>query len=469
MSVLGQLKAEKMAKIGLISLGCAKNLVDSEIMLGTLRDAGHELVDEPESAELLIINTCSFINDAKKESIEAIQEAAERRNGGRRQRLLVAGCLAQRYAAKLPALMPEVDAFIGLDQVAKVADIVDSLLAEDRVEGAAPENHVSERSAYIPDFSTPHQRLTPRHSSFVKIAEGCNHFCSFCIIPHIRGRHRSRTSADIIREARELIAGGCREINLVSQDSTFFGMDRWEGARPGPRSLVDSGRGESLASLLRELNSIEGDFWIRVLYTHPAHWSEELMDTFAACDKVVKYVDVPLQHVADGVLKAMRRETDGAHVRGLVRTLRERIPGVCIRSTFIVGFPGETQADFDELMAFIREAGFERGGVFEYSREEDTRAYELGGRVHSSTRRKRRNLSTELLFNVASERGETLVGQRIRVLVEAPGVARSQWDAPDVDGYVEVPRELPVGAFAEVLVQDAVGYQLFAEGAGRES
>ncbi|MBN1403633.1 MAG: 30S ribosomal protein S12 methylthiotransferase RimO [Opitutales bacterium] len=452
-----------MARVGLISLGCAKNLVDSEIMLGALRKAGHEFVDEPEDAELLIINTCSFINDAKKESIEAIQEASERKNGGKRQKLLVAGCLAQRYADKLPELMPEVDAFIGLDQVATIADIVDSLMAGERGKDEGPQSFVSERPAYIPDYDTPHLRLTPKHSSFVKIAEGCNHMCAFCIIPRIRGRHRSRSTESILREARELVKNGCKEICLVSQDSTFYGMDKWEGQRPNRTSPVDSSKGESLASLLRGLNAIEGDFWIRVLYTHPAHWSEELMDVFAECEKLVKYVDVPLQHISDPMLKAMSRETDSAHLRGLVQRLRERIPGVCIRSTFIVGFPGETQADFDELMGFIKEAGFERGGVFEYSREEDTRAYDLQGRVHPSTRRKRRNLSTELLFNVASERGESLIGQRIRVLVESPGVARSQWDAPDVDGYVEVPDSLPVGEFAEVEIEDAVGYQLFAK------
>jgi len=442
-----------MTKIGLISLGCAKNLVDSEIMLGVLRKAAYEIVDDAGTADVLIINTCSFINDAKRESIEAIQEAAAlRKEAGFRQKLIVAGCLSQRYSSKLPGLMPEVDAFIGLDQVADVVRIVEEVLGRDRAANEAPESFVSARSAYIPDYDTPHLRLTPKHSAFVKIAEGCNHFCSFCVIPRIRGRHRSRTLDSIVREVRDLVAGGCREINLVSQDSTFYGMDMWEGERPGPRSKVDSSRGESLSTLLRALNAIEGDFWIRVLYTHPAHWSEELMDAFAQCDKVVKYVDVPLQHISDNMLGLMRRETDSAHIRALVTRLRERIPGLAIRSTFIVGFPGETQADFDELMGFIAEAGFERGGVFEYSREEDTRAYDLPGRVHPSTRRKRRNLSTEQLFNTAGQRGESLVGRTLRVLVEAPGVARTAWDAPDVDGYVEVPDDLPVGDFAVVLI-----------------
>jgi ribosomal protein S12 methylthiotransferase len=451
-----------MTRVGLISLGCAKNLVDSEIMLGSLRKAGYEYVEEPEKADVLIINTCSFINDAKKESIAAIQDAAARRTG-KRQKLIVAGCLAQRYIGKLPSLMPEVDAFVGLDQVADAAKIVDEVIGHKRGKAEAPASYVTERPAFIPDFNTPHLRLTPKHSAYIKIAEGCNHMCAFCVIPRIRGRHRSRRLDSIVREASDLVKAGCKEINLVSQDSTFYGMDLWEGEKANRTSKVDSTRGDSLASLLRRLNAIEGDFWIRVLYTHPAHWSDELMDAFATCSKVVKYVDVPLQHISDNMLDAMRRETDSRHIKNLVKQLRKRIPDVMLRSTFIVGFPGETQADFDELMAFIQEAGIERGGVFEYSKEEDTPAYKLTGSVHPSTRRKRRNLSTELLFKLASGRGEKLIGQKLRVLVEAKGLARTQWDAPEVDGTVEVSDKLPVGRFADVEIEDAVGYQLFAK------
>jgi ribosomal protein S12 methylthiotransferase len=451
-----------MTKVGLISLGCAKNLVDSEIMLGSLRKAGYEYVAEPDKADVLIINTCSFINDAKKESIAAIQEAAEKRSG-KRQKLIVAGCLAQRYRAQLPGLMPEVDAFVGLDQVADAARIVGEVVGHKRGKDEAPASYVTERPAFIPDYDTPHMRLTPKHSAYVKIAEGCNHMCAFCVIPRIRGRHRSRDAASIVREVRELVKNGCREICLVSQDSTFYGMDQWDGEKAGRTSKVDSTKGASLASLLRDLNAIEGDFWIRVLYTHPAHWSRELMDAFAHCGKVVKYVDIPLQHIADNMLTAMRRETGGDYIRGLLGDIRREIPGVMIRSTFIVGFPGETQGDFDELMKFIGESGIERGGVFEYSKEEDTPAYRLTGSVHPSTKRKRKNLATELLFKLASERGESLVGKKLRVLVESKGVARTEWDAPEVDGTVEVSDKLPVGEFAEVEIEDAAGYQLFAK------
>ena len=449
-------------RVALISLGCAKNLVDSEIMLGGLRKAGYKHVAEPEGADVVIINTCSFINDAKKESIAAIQDAAAKRHG-KKQKLIVSGCLAQRYRDKLPGLMPEVDAFVGLDQVADVARIVDEVVGIDRKKGDAPMSYVTERPAFIPDYDTPHERLTPKHSAYVKIAEGCNHMCAFCVIPKIRGRHRSRAQESIVREVRELVAGGCKEINLVSQDSTYYGMDQWEGERAKRTSKVDSSKGASLASLLRELNAIEGDFWIRVLYTHPAHWSRELMDTFAQCDKVVKYVDVPLQHVSDNMLKAMSRETDAQYLKTLVADLRKHIPGVAIRSTFIVGFPGETQADFDELNAFIKNSGIERGGVFEYSREEDTHAAELDERVHPSTRRKRWNVITASLYESADLWIDRLIGTRIRVLVESPGIARTQWDAPEVDGTVEVDKKLPVGKFAEVEIEDGVGYTLMAK------
>jgi ribosomal protein S12 methylthiotransferase len=451
-----------MTSVALISLGCAKNLVDSEIMLGALAKAGYVRVEEPAEADVLIVNTCSFIGDAKRESIAAIQEAAAARKGTR-QKLIVAGCLAQRYRGQLPALMPEVDAFLGLDQVAKVAEIVDEVCARKRRKGESPEEFVSDRPAFIPDYSTPHLRLTPRHSAYVKIAEGCNHACAFCIIPKIRGAHRSRDEGDIVAEVEALVKGGCREINLVSQDATYYGMDKWEGERARRTSGVDSSRGASLATLLRRLDAIPGDFWIRVLYTHPAHWSAELVETFAKCRKVVKYVDVPLQHYAAPMLEAMRRETGPEKLDGLVKNLREGIPDVMIRSTFIVGFPGERDEDFRELSAFVERAGIERGGVFEYSREEDTRAYNLPGQVHHMTKRRRKNLLSEQLFHLAEKRSESLVGRRIRVLVEAPGVARTEWDAPEVDGSVEVPLTLPVGEFAEVQIEDAAGYQLFAK------
>ncbi len=278
-----------MLKVSLISLGCAKNLVDSEIMVGHLHQAGMAVVPDATQADVVIVNTCSFIDSSKEESISHILEA-HRHRGLKKllgQKLIVAGCMAQRFAKDLPGALPEVDAFIGLDQLTTVAPIIAGLFAQERGPGAAPENFVTSRPAFIPDFDTPRFRLTPRHLAYVKIAEGCNHPCTFCIIPQIRGRHRSRTVASVVAEARQLVAEGVRELNLISQDTTFFGMDTW-AERPGPRTPADSARGPALPTLLRELNAIPGDFWIRLLYTHPAHWSDELIRTIATCPKVAR-------------------------------------------------------------------------------------------------------------------------------------------------------------------------------------
>ena len=453
-----------MIRVGLISLGCAKNLIDSEIMVGHLQQAGMVMTPEPELADVLIVNTCAFIDSAKQESIGAIHDAVDgraRSRGRSRQKIIVAGCLSQRFARELPGLMPGVDAFIGLDQITRIAPIIERLVARDR-EAAAPENFVTPQPAYIPDYDTPRFRLTPRHSAYLKIAEGCNHPCSFCVIPRVRGRHRSRSQASVVREAEALVKAGCRELNLISQDTTYFGMDRWQDARPNPRSPVDSARGESLATLLRALDAIEGDFWVRLLYTHPAHWSDELIATVAGSRKVARYVDIPLQHISDRMLKRMRRETDGRFIRDLLGRLRAGIPGLGLRTTFIVGFPGETDQDFDELLRFIREFRFERAGVFPYSREEGTKAFGMDGRVHPMTRKARWNKAMRELKSVAESLNASLVGQRLRVLVEAPGIARTEWDAPEIDGTVIVDAALPVGGFAEVVVGGWRGYDLVA-------
>lgn len=462
-----------MVKVGLISLGCAKNLIDSEIMAGHLQQAGMSLTGEPADADVLIVNTCSFIDMAKRESIGAIHEAVDSRQEDQRrsrQKIIVAGCLSQRFSSELPGLMPEVDAFIGLDQITEVAPVIHGLLAREGAANGGPaaaadeRNLVTRQPRYIPDYDTPRFRLTPRHSAYVKIAEGCNHPCSFCIIPKIRGRHRSRTQQSVVREVRDLVAQGCREINLISQDTTYFGMDRWQDARPNPRSPVDSTRGESLASLLRELDRIEGDFWIRILYTHPAHWSDELIETIAASRKVARYVDIPLQHISDPMLKAMRRETDGAYIRDLIARMRAGIPGLAIRTTFIVGFPGETEDDFEELLGFIREARFERAGVFEYSQEEGTRAAKMElEQVNARTRKRRWSQATEELQHLGEGFNETLIGRTLRVLVDEPGQGRTEMDAPEIDGTVIVDRSLPVGEFAEVEIGDWRGYDLVAK------
>ena len=274
----------------------------------------------------------------------------------------------------------------------------------------------------------------------MKIAEGCNHPCTFCIIPQIRGRHRSRTVQSVVAEVRQLVTEGVKEVNLISQDTTFFGMDTWE-ERPNPRTPVDSSRGTALTSLLRELNAIEGDFWIRILYTHPAHWSDELIKTIAECPKVARYVDMPLQHISDRMLTAMQRETSGDYIRDLVRRIRAGIPGIALRTTFIVGFPGETEEDVDELCAFIREARFERLGVFRYSQEEGTRAAKMGAQVPSKEKERRWHRVMALQRDIATSVSSESVGRTLKVLVDGVGVARGEADAPDIDGRVYVPRE----------------------------
>ena len=453
-----------MITVSLISLGCAKNLVDSEIMVGHLLAAGMQVIPEAEKADAVIVNTCSFIEAAKEESIQAILETNQQRGLRKRrrdQKLIVAGCMAQRFAKELPDAMPEVDAFIGLDQVTKVAPLIEQLCAHQRTKGEAPFTDVSRRSTFIPDFDTPRFRLTPKHTAFVKIAEGCNHPCTFCIIPQIRGRHRSRTIDSIVREARQLVAEGVKELNLISQDTTYFGMDRW-AEKAGPRAQVDSSRGDSLATLLRELDAIEGDFWIRLLYTHPAHWSDELIRTIAECPKVARYIDIPLQHVSDHMLAEMQRETSSRHIRDLVTRLRAGIPGVTLRTTFIVGFPGETEADFAELLDFIRETRFDRLGVFRYSQEEGTRAAKRTDQLPDDLKERRWHAAMALQQQIAREVGQAHVGQRLRVLVDAPGVARAMGDAPDIDGRVYISPTPPVGTFAEVEVTGVRDYDLLA-------
>ena len=411
---------------------------------------------------MLIINTCGFIDPAKQEAIDTIFAAVRARENGESpagQKILVAGCLSQRYASELSESMPEADCFIGVDKIEEVATIAAACL-----DGTAERIYTTKVSRLMPDVGMPRTLLSPPHYAYIKIAEGCNHACAYCAIPRIRGGHRSRPMANVVKEARRWVEQGVKEINLIAQDTTYYGMDKWEGGAD-KTSGVDSSRGDSLAGLLRELNAIPGDFWIRVLYTHPAHWSRELIDTFAQCEKVVKYVDIPLQHIADHILEEQRRKTDGDYIRRLIRDIRAAVPGIGLRTTFISGLPGETEEDHAELRDFVREFRFERAGVFAYSREEGTLAARMKPQVHHATRKRRANELSMLMAGIADEIGQDCIGQTIRVLVDAPGIARGPWDAPDVDGSIHVDPALPVGEFAEVEIVDAIAYELFAEGA----
>ena len=446
-------------KIGLVSLGCAKNLVDSEVMLGALRRDGMELTARAEEADVVIVNTCGFIEASKQESINAILKANELRETGHCKALIMAGCLTQRYPKELLAELPEVDAIVGLNEVPRMGEIVREVLrrrgilapTESRQECRSYEEGArlfwSGPAEFIPDYSAPRYRLTPKHYAYVKIAEGCNHPCTFCSIPRIRGRHRSRPVDDVLAEIRALVADGCREINLISQDTTFYGKDLYGGH-------------EMLCELLRRAQQIDGDFWVRLLYTHPAHWSDELIETIAACNKVCRYVDMPLQHINDEMLAAMRRETSGQCIRDLIARIRAGVPGIALRTTFIVGFPGETEAQFQELLEFIEQARFERLGVFTYSQEDHTPAGDRKDQLPATVKKRRYRRAMALQQKVSREVQAAFVGKTLRVLVEREGRGRSHADAPEIDGTVKIQGPATIGEFATVRITGATEYDL---------
>ena len=513
----------------MISLGCAKNLVDAEIMLGSLVKDGMEITNDAASADVLIVNTCSFIDAAQEESVDTILESAEVREAHNRgQGLIVSGCLPQRFRDELPKLLPEVDAFMGIDQVAEVPQIIRRAM-EHRAQrlhqprGAAgsrkkvvsglngksasplpPVLEVTPRPQYIPDYATPRFRLTPRHFAYLKIAEGCNHPCSFCIIPRMRGAHRSRAQQDVLREARQLLDEGVKELNLISQDSTYYGLDlrpTRSGSIASPERFTAAARSlpvqtPTLCTLLRQLNELPGEFWVRLLYTHPAHWTDELIETIAQCPKVARYVDMPLQHIHPIMLERMRRETSADYIIKLIDRIRAGIPGIALRTTFIVGFPGETEGCFDRLLEFIRETKFERMGVFTYSHEEGTRAGQMSGQIDETVKEERRNRAMAEQLAVARAVSGAFVGKELRVLAEklvqaedlaaaqvsswehgtlrgaSPSksvpqgqfsIARGEADAPDIDGRIYVRGKLPLGQFVKVRILGHTDYDLIAE------
>ena len=455
----------KRRKIGLVSLGCAKNLVDAEIMLGDAARHGYELTTETDDADIVLVNTCGFIDPAKEESIGAILEAHRRRIHGAKagQKLVVGGCLSQRYSVELARQLPEVDAFLGLDEIKNAGSFLDRLLDEGNEEaGGGPLVEVSRRAAYIPDYDTPRIRLTASHTAYVKIAEGCNHPCSFCVIPRMRGRHRSRTIESVVREVESLVETGVREINLISQDTTYYGMDLWD-QKAGPRQPVDEARGPGLPALLDALSALPGNFWIRLLYTPPAHWSDDMISAIARNPKVVRYVDMPLQHIHDTMLDAMRRETDRAYIEGLIGRMRAGIPGLTIRTTFIVGFPGETEEHFDSLLEFMQAVRFERLGIFSYSREDESRAAKLPDQIHGSTKKRRQREAMLVQQQIARELAESQIGTNKTVLSDTNSFGRTEGDAPDVDCRVHFTEPVKSGVFHRVRITGTRGYDLEAE------
>src|SRR5687767_3383405 len=481
-------------KIGFVSLGCPKNLVDSEVMLGMAEKEGHEITADASQADVLVVNTCAFIDRAKQESIDTILEMAELKGRGPGRRLIVTGCLAERYRDELKKEIPEIDVVLGTGEVASFPGAVSGnvISSENAIPSGSehtsglkpltfykrdPDRHASSRQApptsrqdsspvfgvdlptYLYDASTPRKRVTPGHYAYVKIAEGCDYKCAFCIIPKMRGHYRSRSIDSIVSEARQLAAQGVKELLLISQDTTFYGIDRGE-------------RG-ALPKLLRALNEVEGLEWIRLLYLYPTTITADVIDAIADLDKVVKYIDLPLQHASDAVLKRMKRPgTRQSYIR-LLQNIRARIPGVALRTTFIVGFPGETADDFAELEAFIEEVGFDHVGVFTYSHEEGTTAFDLEDDVPAATKRKRQDRLMARQRDLVAARQQARLGERTRLVVDGRSAehelvvqGRLPGQAPEIDPVVYLtdcdPSSLTTGAFIDVEIVGSQEYDLIA-------
>jgi ribosomal protein S12 methylthiotransferase len=459
-------------KIGLISLGCPKNLVDSEVMLGLTLDAGHELTNDPSTADVLVVNTCAFIDSAKQESVDAILEMAELKKNGTCRRLIVTGCLAERYREQLRADIPEIDAVLGTGEVPEIVRAIGGNatspvtffrpgdLAHLRPPTSPGSTAIDrERPSYIYDADTPRLLATPRHYAYVKIAEGCDYKCAFCIIPTLRGAYRSRSADSIIREARALAGRGVKELLLISQDTTFYGIDRQE-------------RG-ALAQLLRALNRIDGLEWIRLLYLYPTTIDDETLAAMAESEKVCKYIDLPLQHASNPVLARMKRPGSRQKYDALLHRIRARVPGVALRTTFIVGFPGETDQDVDQLQQFVSDHAFDHVGVFTYSHEEGTSAFTLEDDVPAKVKAARRSRIMSLQKRIVAKRNRARIGERVCILIDGPASehelvlkGRLATQAPDIDASVFLtecdPSDFKAGELADVEIVGARQYDLVA-------
>ncbi len=438
--------------IHIINLGCPKNLIDGEVMAAALVDAGFDLVSSPEDAEIIIINTCTFILPAREESIDEIFRMAQLKIEGRCRFLVVAGCLPQRYGTELEQKIPEVDLFLGTGEIPRIAAHMGSLL----------NSQEPKQRSYIgkPDFlmNSSHRRLvsTPSHTAYLKIAEGCSNNCSYCVIPAVRGTFRSRQMDDVLREASMLAQQGVKEVILTAQETTRYGRDL----------SMSSG----LPALLREMALTEGIEWIRLLYTYPAHLEEELFRTVRDVEKVCSYIDIPVQHIDDGILRLMNRKGDGDLIREMIRHARELIPGVALRTSLIVGFPGETQAIFERLLAFVREARFDHVGVFEYSKEEGTVAAHLPGHLPQKVKQRRRNIIMEAQASISRRINESLIDTATKIIIEGPSdidgydyIGRSERQAPDIDGVTYIKsRGRAIGDMVKGTIISADEYDLYA-------
>jgi ribosomal protein S12 methylthiotransferase len=441
-----------MAKIGFISLGCPKNLVDSEVMLGLLQKEGHTLTTDRSEADVVVVNTCSFIEGSKRESIDTILQAAELKKSGACRKLIVTGCLAERYPNEIRRDLIEVDAILGTNQIPEIAKAVSG-------QPVPPPSSFgrSDADLFLYDDTTPRTLVTPRYSAYMKISEGCDHTCAFCIIPRIRGRFRSRTVESLVREAHHLAGQGVKEVNLVSQDTSSYG--------------TDLGLKDGLAVLVEALAKVDGLRWIRFLYVYPELVSDRLIEAVVTNNNVCKYIDMPLQHASARVLKAMRRGGNRASLTRMVDQIRNGIPGATFRTTMIVGFPGESEEDFQELKAFCQDVEFDRLGVFTYSDEEDTKAFGLEAKVPAKTAGRRRRELMDLQSRIARRKNRELVGTVRTVLVEGPSEeselllqGRLESQAPEIDGVCLIndseAGEVSAGEFRRVRITRALEHDL---------
>ncbi|MDY0301854.1 MAG: 30S ribosomal protein S12 methylthiotransferase RimO [Trichlorobacter sp.] len=441
----------KTEKVSMVSLGCPKNLVDAEVMLGVLADKGYEITTEEKDADIIIVNTCSFIKEAREESVEVILDLADRKHDGRCHTLIVAGCLPQRYQEELAKELPEVDIFIGTGDYPKIAEVLAERSAE-----AGQIKYVGDPN-YIFDETLPRLNSSPAWYAYLKIGEGCSNCCTYCAIPAIRGAYRSRPQEALLAEAEKLVAGGSRELILVSQDTTRYGSDLGEGV--------------NLASLVKELAKIKDLRWIRLLYTYPDGIDDELIELLATEPKLCKYLDIPIQHISTAVLKRMNRRSTGEQIRNLVTRLREKVPGIALRTSLIVGFPGETVEDFTELLRFVEQTRFERLGVFCYSKEEGTKAAEMEDQISERVKRERHRKLMRMQSRVSFRINRGLVGTVEQVIVEGYSdetdlllKGRTSRQAPDIDGQVYITSgRADVGDIVSCRITDSSDYDLVAE------
>ena len=437
-------------KILFVSLGCDKNLVDTEMMLGMLTDKGYFITNDENEADVVVINTCCFINDAKEESINTILEMSELKKSGKMKALLVAGCLAQRYKEEIQEEIPEVDAIIGTTAIDSIVEALEEIFTGKK------QNHIEDINRK-PVYDKKRMVTTGGHFAYLKIAEGCDKHCSYCIIPKVRGNYRSIPMESLIKEAKQLVEFGAKELILVAQETTLYGKDLY-----GKKSLPE---------LLHKLCEIEGLYWIRILYCYPEEITDELIETIRTEEKICNYLDIPIQHASDRILKRMGRRTNQQELRDMVAKLREAIPDICLRTTLITGFPGETQEDHEELLAFVDEMEFDRLGVFTYSSEEDTPAATFSEQVEDEIKTDRQADIMELQQEIAFEKAEDMIGRTVLAMIEGKVpdehayVARTYKDAPNVDGFVfiQTSEELMTGDFVRVKITGSFEYDLIGE------